>query len=92
MADDLFYPRKNEVEADSALKIVKELQQVNDKDRPKTVVNPTSFLRFLPGGEAIRKLELEKKLSFEKEGERDLAKELERGLVGGGANTVSSLL
>ena len=37
MADDLFYPRKNEVEADSALKIVKELQQINDKDRPKTV-------------------------------------------------------
>jgi hypothetical protein len=92
MADDLFYPRKNEVDADSALKIVKELQQVNDKDRPKTVVNPTSFLRFLPGGEAIRKLEIEKKLSFEKEGERDLAKELERGLVGGGAKTVSSLL
>jgi len=25
MADDLFYPRKNEVDADSALKIVKEL-------------------------------------------------------------------
>jgi len=92
MADDLFYPRKNEVDADSALKIVKELQQVNDKDRPKTVVNPTSFLRFLPGGEAIRKLEFEKKLSFEKEGERDLAKELERGLIGGGAKTVSSLL
>ena len=76
--------------------IVKEAEESGyvdlSKDDRKVVMNPLSFLRFLPGGTGIQKLEAEGKIKFESDEEIDAAKEIERTLVGGGTKAGSAIL
>jgi hypothetical protein len=76
--------------------IVKEAEESGyidlSEDKRKVVANPLSFLRFLPGGTGIQKLEAEGKLTFENDEQIDAAKEIERAIVGGGTKAVSALL
>ena len=87
------------------LKIIEDAEEAGVLDKAATAVNnPLSWLRFIPSiGVGIRQAEKEAEAQgkqsplFEKgfketDEERDLAKELDRAIIGGGVKSVKALL
>ena len=87
------------------LKIIEDAEEAGVLDKAATAVNnPLSWLRFIPSiGVGIRQAEKEAEAQgkqsplFEKgfketNEERDLAKELDRAIIGGGVKSVKALL
>ena len=87
------------------LKIIEDAEDAGVLDKAATAVNnPLSWLRFIPGlglnvRQAEKQAEEEGKQSplFEKgfketDEERDLAKEIDRAIIGGGTKTVKAII